>query len=306
MTHLISVHEYEMSPCKIFGGTEYSKEAVSLQFTFDESWDGYPTRKITFHPPRRKPVVIIIPSTGIITVSEEITARSAVVGFVVTGYSASTPMKVSIPGVLDVRATLNPNGSSADTPTQSEIQQVYSYMQTAVDAANSVVTRANNGEFDGEKGDAFTYSDFTAAQLEALTGPAGADGQSFVVKSIYATLSALQTAHPTGTTGDAYAVGTDEANVVYLWDTDASAWSSVGSLKGEKGDKGDKGDPADLAIATDTILGGIKVGENLKIDENGVLSVDTATDVEQDNTKPVTSAAVHVQLGNVETLLAVL
>ena len=69
---------------------------------------------------------------------------------------------------------------------------------------------------------------------------------------------------------------------------------------------GDKGDPGDnvILVASSTILGGIKVGENLKIDENGVLSVDTATDVEQDNTKPVTSAAVHVQLGNVEVLLA--
>lgn len=76
--------------------------------------------------------------------------------------------------------------------------------------------------------------------------------------------------------------------------------------KGDKGDKGEKGDPADLTIATDTILGGIKVGENLKIDGNGVLSVDTTANVSQDNTKPVTSAAVHVQLGNVETLLAAL
>ena len=61
-----------------------------------------------------------------------------------------------------------------------------------------------------------------------------------------------------------------------------------------------------IPVASNTILGGIKVGENLKIDENGVLSVDTATDVEQDNTKPVTSAAVHVQLGNVEALLSTL
>lgn len=61
-----------------------------------------------------------------------------------------------------------------------------------------------------------------------------------------------------------------------------------------------------VPVASSTILGGIKVGENLKIDENGVLSVDTATDVEQDNTKPVTSAAVHVQLGNVEALLSAL
>lgn len=51
--------------------------------------------------------------------------------------------------------------------------------------------------------------------------------------------------------------------------------------------------------------GGItfEVGDGLKL-EKGVLSVDTANKVEEDNTKPVTSAAVFVELGNVEALLA--
>lgn len=49
--------------------------------------------------------------------------------------------------------------------------------------------------------------------------------------------------------------------------------------------------------------GGYKIGDGLKL-ENGVLSVDTASEVQQDNTKPVTSAAVYTQLGNVEALLA--
>lgn len=55
--------------------------------------------------------------------------------------------------------------------------------------------------------------------------------------------------------------------------------------------------------ATAETLGLIKVGENLKITEEGVLSVDTATQVEQDNTKPITSAAVHVEIGNIDVLL---
>lgn len=53
--------------------------------------------------------------------------------------------------------------------------------------------------------------------------------------------------------------------------------------------------------------GGIpyRIGEGLKVN-SGVLSVDTADVVEQDNTKPVTSAAVHVEIGNIEVLLAAL
>lgn len=42
--------------------------------------------------------------------------------------------------------------------------------------------------------------------------------------------------------------------------------------------------------------------ETLKM-ENGVLSVNTAGDVEQDNTLPVTSAAVFVEVGNINALL---
>lgn len=48
-----------------------------------------------------------------------------------------------------------------------------------------------------------------------------------------------------------------------------------------------------------------QIGEGLKL-EGRVLSVDTADRVEQDNTKPVTSAAVHVEIGNIEALLAAL
>ena len=46
-----------------------------------------------------------------------------------------------------------------------------------------------------------------------------------------------------------------------------------------------------------------EIGPGLKV-EDGVLSVDTANAVEEDNTRPVTSAAVYTELGNVEALLA--
>ena len=37
--------------------------------------------------------------------------------------------------------------------------------------------------------------------------------------------------------------------------------------------------------------------------ENGILSVNTASEVEKDNTLPVTSAAVAVEVGNINALL---
>ncbi len=59
-----------------------------------------------------------------------------------------------------------------------------------------------------------------------------------------------------------------------------------------------------IPIASAETLGGIKVGDSLKISADGVLSVDTAKAIEEDNTKPVTSAAVFTEVGNIEVLLS--
>ena len=50
----------------------------------------------------------------------------------------------------------------------------------------------------------------------------------------------------------------------------------------------------------------VEMGDGLKWAADGKLTVDTADKVEQDYTKPVTSAAVHTELGNIEALLAAL
>ena len=55
--------------------------------------------------------------------------------------------------------------------------------------------------------------------------------------------------------------------------------------------------------ATTDKLGVVKIGDNLKITKDGVLSVDTAEAVEQENTKPVTSATVYTAKSNIEALL---
>lgn len=58
-----------------------------------------------------------------------------------------------------------------------------------------------------------------------------------------------------------------------------------------------------LKPATTTTLGGIIVGQDLQITEEGVLSVDKATSVEEDNTRPITAAAVYTEVGNINALL---
>lgn len=58
-----------------------------------------------------------------------------------------------------------------------------------------------------------------------------------------------------------------------------------------------------LRPATTTQLGGVIVGEDLAVTPSGVLSVIKANAVEQDNTHPITAAAVYTEIGNIDALL---
>ena len=51
------------------------------------------------------------------------------------------------------------------------------------------------------------------------------------------------------------------------------------------------------------VLGGARLGENLKMSEDGHLSVDTAATAESGNTRPITSEAVHTLVGDIGSIL---
>lgn len=55
--------------------------------------------------------------------------------------------------------------------------------------------------------------------------------------------------------------------------------------------------------ATTSTIGGVIVGEDLLVTEEGVLSIDKATDISGDNTRPITAAAVYTEVGNINALL---
>lgn len=59
----------------------------------------------------------------------------------------------------------------------------------------------------------------------------------------------------------------------------------------------------EIPVMDANTIGGAKLGSGLKIQE-GVLSVDVATKAEEDNTKPITSAAVSTLVGNIDALLS--
>lgn len=58
-----------------------------------------------------------------------------------------------------------------------------------------------------------------------------------------------------------------------------------------------------LTPATADTLGGVKVGQNLDVTDDGVLSVKTTDTAEEYNTKPITSAGVYAIVGNIDVLL---
>ena len=77
-------------------------------------------------------------------------------------------------------------------------------------------------------------------------GKDGADGASFTIGARFDSLQALLQAHPTGTPGQAYAVGTAEENTIYNWSAEFGTWQDLGRLKGpqgEPGPQGEKGEP---------------------------------------------------------------
>ena len=61
------------------------------------------------------------------------------------------------------------------------------------------------------------------------------------VLGLYATMEELESAHPAGDAGDAYAVGTETDNLIYIWDVRSASWQSIGSLKGPQGERGEPG-----------------------------------------------------------------
>lgn len=76
---------------------------------------------------------------------------------------------------------------------------------------------------------------------QGVAGKDGVDGKSFIILGMYATLQELMAAHPTGNTGDAYAVGTAASNTVYNWNTEKSIWEDLGPLRGPQGPQGEQG-----------------------------------------------------------------
>lgn len=92
-------------------------------------------------------------------------------------------------------------------------------------------------------------------------------------------------------------------------ETEVKTWSDLQSQIGDLADlatdkKGNLVAAINEAARSGGGGGGYKIGDGLKLDtKTNTISVETAAAVERDNTKPITSAAVYTEVGNINALL---
>lgn len=131
----------------------------------------------------------------------------------------------------------------------------------------------------------------------ARVGVYGANADGLILPTVWVTLGkVMPAAEPSGDPG--------ADPTLPIW---AQLQEQIGNLADLKTDSKDN-----LVAAINEALqsgsgggGGYQIGSGLKLDaETNTLSVDTAAAVEKDNTKPVTSAAVYTEVGNINALLA--
>lgn len=131
----------------------------------------------------------------------------------------------------------------------------------------------------------------------ARVGIYGANADGLILPTVWVTLGkVMPAAEPSGDTG--------ADPTLPIW---AQLQNQIGDLDDLKTyNKGNLVDAINEASSSGGSGGrGYTIGSGLKLDAaTNTLSVDTAAAVEKDNTKPVTSAAVYTEVGNINALLA--
>lgn len=117
---------------------------------------------------------------------------------------------------LSNSGTSIPSAFPLDAPTQPTEAQPFLWTKT-------VYTYAN-----GQQNTSYSIS------VRGQNGQNGQDGHGLQILGNYNTMAELIAAHPTGSAGDAYMVGTD----LVVWNTSTNSWENVGRIQGPSGSDG--------------------------------------------------------------------
>ncbi len=235
-----------------------------VQFVFDSAWSAISGRTAVFRCGDVERQMVLDENGGAVIPAEVLhtPGRTLYIGVYGTAASGATwpaPTPFCDCGAVQQGAAVADEAAGI-TPTLA--QQVLLAAQTAQAIAQSVRDDADSGAFDG------------------------ADGHGLVILGLYATLAALQSAHPTAGQGDVYAVGTAASNVLYVWD--GAAWVNLGALAGPQGPQGPAGPNV---ISSDT---SVTLGSGYLLNNGGqLLARGAATSVAQGLVNLVTAGAVY-------------
>ena len=142
----ISANNFSLSPIRFIAGTRGSYGIEKLEIDFSEEWNGL-AKRVVFYPPRSKAVAVIYPDSPI-DIPFEVMKERGKTKYAVIGYRDEKKL-FSVSGEIDVLGTLDDTDGATYVPTPNEMAQVMSYMQSAIDIANSVREDADNGLLDG-------------------------------------------------------------------------------------------------------------------------------------------------------------
>lgn len=124
--------------------------------------------------------------------------------------------------------------------TDEDTDNAKYYKEQSAAAATKAETASNHPPRIGSNGN-WEVWDFDTEKYVQTEYPS--KGSVSTVLGLYPTIGALEAAHPAGTAGSAWLVGSASDNVVYQWDVDKSAWVNVGKLAGPQGAPGEDGKP---------------------------------------------------------------
>ncbi len=179
----ILVDEFALTPKRFIAGTKGSYGFCTMKFKFGPEWDGL-AKKVTFYPVDGSPVYLLV-SEDRVEIPQEVMSCAGVSRYVVSG-CRNEDVLISITGEVDVLNSLSPDGSAAEEPTPSQMEQVMTMMQTAVDTAQSVRNDADSGVFKGEKGDSGERGEKGEQGDKGEKGEKGDQGEPGEVTFLYA------------------------------------------------------------------------------------------------------------------------
>ena len=156
-------------PKRIVAGTV----GLPVEFTFDSVWDGL-IKTAVFSCEEQKFSVHGIDSTT--TVPWEVLQRPGL-RLMIGVYGESEDGTEAIPTVWANVDVIRDGANHIPRPSKPGSAPVWQKLKNQIDAlADLVSDLINSGGVKGEKGDPFTYADFTPEQLAALKGDTGARG----------------------------------------------------------------------------------------------------------------------------------